>query len=139
MKDYILTGEDFVQVFGKEHSKKLLDFFHDSLGYKAPVTEITIHRTTVGDELSYFTSHTDYNHGDSMLVFLKPSEGVIHYTGEGLMVTERATPGMAIVHGKDVLHKSLPFSGSRDVLEISSNPHANESTKCVLSGIVVEK
>lgn len=141
-RNLLVTGEELVEILGKEDTKSLLNFFHDSLGRKAPVTKITLQRTAHLNEGVYrFGSHVDGV--ETMIVYLSENGnkkkmnggGIFHYSGRGLLKTEMVKPGLTIVHGKDVLHETYPWNGVRDIIDIQSNPgKANEP--CMLWDLV---
>lgn len=93
------------------------------------------------DEETAFTGHVDGL--DTMIVFLKSNVdnedlqggGIYHYTGEGLEKTEEITQGMTVVHGKDVVHKTFPWTGTRYILDIASDP-GRKWASCMLADLV---
>lgn len=136
-----ITGEELIEIVGKENAKKLLEFFHDTLGYEAPVTLIKFQRVDNGDDFSYFKPHKDG--AETLITFLKPNGddsdlvlgGLSHVSGNDSFLTDKVTTGLTIVHGKDVVHASHPWKGVRDILKIASNPRLKD-LDCMLSDLV---
>jgi hypothetical protein len=136
-----ITGEELIEIVGKENAKKLLEFFHETLGYEAPVTLIKFQRVDNGDDFSYFKPHKDG--AETLITFLKPNGddsdlvggGLSHVSGNESFLTDKVTAGLTIVHGKDVVHASHPWKGVRDILKIASNPRLKD-LDCMLSDLV---
>lgn len=135
-----LTGEELINVLGEDEVKKLVNFFHDSLGYKAPITAIRFQRHT-NNKLGFFKGHID--NMNTLITFLKQNYdneelkggGMYHFTDDGLLTNEKITTGLTIVHGPDVLHTVYPWIGSRDILDISSDPDGVDA-KCMLAHLL---
>lgn len=129
-------------MIGKDNAKNLLTFFQESLGYEAPVTGIKIQRTDIQDEPIEFMSHADGVH--TMITFLKDNGeksdlnggGLYHYKDGAAIKTYDINPGLTIVHGKDVIHTTYPWTGVRDILDISTNPSIKDAP-CKLKDLVV--
>lgn len=137
-----LTGEKLVDIIGKEEAKLLLDFFHESLGREAIVTNIKIQRPNYENHgVMTFTPHVD--NVDSMFINLRDNGsdkelsggGIYHYSENGLLTSEKVTQGHVVVQGGDVLHKTYHWSGKRDGLVIESDPKKKDKT-CMLWDLV---
>lgn len=135
-----LTGEELIDIVGKNEAKHLLEFFHESIGAKVPVTKIKIQNTD-NKVLGVYTGHVDKV--DTMITFLNKNYdndvlnggGLYHHTRTGLMKAEKVTPGLTIVHGNDVIHDTFPWKGPRYILDIGHDPHV-ENPSCMLSNLV---
>ena len=132
----LITPSKLVELIGLESTKTLVDFYHEALGYKAPVTKIKLQLSWNMNRQEHFTYHIDRK--SSMIVFLGPNEdepqmadengvaigGGLAYLNETGLNIEPMVPGSGIVHGPIVLHGAEGWIGKRYIIDILSYPDA---------------
>ena len=99
---YELSGEELVDAIGKDNSKAILAFIHESFGGAASVSKISLQHANMEEKQMHFSPHMDKM--DTALVFLGGSDANIVYLnadGESEVITY---PGKAVAHGGSTVH-----------------------------------
>ena len=123
----LITASKFVELVGLDAVKNILAFYHEALGYDAPVTKIKLQMSWNMNRQEHFTYHIDRK--SSMIIFLGPNEDAMPFEGGGLaylnqdgLQIEPMVPGSGIVHGPIVLHGAEGWIGKRYIIDILSYP-----------------
>ena len=87
---------------GKDNSKAILDFVHESFGATASVSKISLQHANMEQQM-FIAPHMDGK--DTALVFLGGSDANVVYLNEKEGNTEAQTyPGKALAHGAYTVH-----------------------------------
>ena len=123
-----------ISLIGKDITRGLLDYFHESLGHEVPVTGIVLQVAKNGDVGQSFTHHKDET--ATLLVFLNDIDagGELDYlTNEGRLEIP-AKKGRAVAHGPNTIHGAKMWYGDRFVLSLeSSGSHFDD---CMLKDLL---
>ena len=99
---YELSGENLIGAIGKDNSKAILDFVHESFGATASVAKISLQHANMEQQM-FIAPHMDGK--DTALVFLGGSDANVVYLNEKEGNTEAQTyPGKALAHGAYTVH-----------------------------------
>ena len=115
-----LDGPQLIDLIGKESTKNLLDYFHESMGHNVPVTKIVLQLAKNGDEGQSFTHHKDGT--ATLLVFLNDNDGgdLDYLTTEG-HIEFPVKKGRAVAHGPDTIHAAKMWYGDRSLFYFKSS------------------
>ena len=99
---YELSGEKLIDAIGKDSSKAILDFVHESFGATASVSKISLQHANMEQQM-FISPHMDGK--DTALVFLGGSDANVVYLNEKEGSAEAQTyPGKALAHGAYTVH-----------------------------------
>ena len=99
---YELSGENLIDAIGKDNSKAILDFVHESFGADTSVSKISLQHANM-DQQMFIAPHMDGK--DTALVFLGGSDASVVYLNDKEGNTEAQTyPGKALAHGANTVH-----------------------------------
>jgi len=129
-----LDGSELISLIGKDNTRGLLDYFHESLGHEVPVTGIVLQVAKNGDVGQSFTHHRDET--ATLLVFLNDMDagGELDYlTNEGHLEIA-AKKGRAVAHGPNTIHGAKMWYGDRSLFYFkSSGSHFDD---CMLKDLL---
>ena len=99
---YELSGENLIGAIGKDNSKAILDFVHESFGATASVSKISLQHANMEQQM-FIAPHKDGK--DTALVFLGGSDANVVYLNDKEGNIEAQTyPGKALAHGAHTVH-----------------------------------
>ena len=98
---YELSGKELVDAIGKDNSKAILAFIHESFGGAASVSKISLQHANMEEEM-HFSPHMDGV--DTAVVFLGGSNANVIYFNAAGEYEAIAYPGKAVAHGGSTVH-----------------------------------
>jgi len=129
-----INGPELISLIGKDNTRGLLDYFHQSLGHEVPVTGIELQVVKNGDVGQSFNHHKDKT--ATLLVFLNDMDagGEVDYlTTEGHLKIP-AKKGRAVAHGPNTIHGAKMWYGDRSLFYLQSS--GSLSDDCMLKDLL---
>lgn len=124
-----ITVSKLVEIIGKESAHRIVETFAKYRGEDEPITEVYLqrHSPSTLDEMYFTDWHKDcYSTMEVQLgSFEEPQEWLAHLTRDG-PVRYEGLPGMAMIHGDDIVHGTPPFFGDTPMYLLVVKHHPEE-------------